>query len=151
MECFNKYSDCIDVRTGNQKCKYYEDSYQYCYFSIENVAWWWWLILAVIIIMFISFITCCVCCCQKKKVKYQKIVEIKVPSQEQQSFQVPAQNVQAYQQYQQYQNVQNVQPVMPQMYIPQPVYQQIPTVPNYGYGVQQQRIQYPRDPMQIIQ
>ncbi|CAL6050738.1 Hypothetical_protein [Hexamita inflata] len=152
MECFSKYSDCIDVRTGNQECKYYEDLYMYCYFSVENVAWWWWLILAVIIIMFISFITCCVCCCcQKKKVKYQKIVEIKVPSQEQQSFQVPAQNVQPYQQYQ---NVQNIQPVMPQMYIPQPIYQPMPTgIPNYNYqyGAQQQNVPYPMVPiLQII-
>ncbi|CAL6029416.1 Hypothetical_protein [Hexamita inflata] len=150
MECFDYYLDCLYAKNDGHECKcqFYEDLQKYCYLSVENVAWWWWLILAIIIIMFISFITCCVCCCcQKHRVKFQKIVEIKVPTQEQQSFQVPVQNVQAYQPYQQYQNV---QPVMPQMYIPQPVYQPMPTgIPsyNYQYGAQQQNVPYQAIPM----
>ncbi|CAL6100643.1 Hypothetical_protein [Hexamita inflata] len=155
MECYDYYWDCLYAKNDGYECQFYDDLEKYCFFSVENIAWWWWLVLAGAIVMLISFITCCVCCCcKKKKVKYQKIVEIKVPSQEQQSYQVPAQNVQAYQPYQQYQNVQNVQPVMPQMYIPQPVYQPMPTgIPNYNYqyGAQQQNVPYPKVPiLQII-
>ncbi|CAL6050758.1 Hypothetical_protein [Hexamita inflata] len=147
MECFSKYSDCIDVRTGNQECKYYEDLYMYCYFSVKNVAWCVWLILAVIIIMFISFITCCVCCCcQKKRAQYQRIVEVKCLSEEQEHL-LPVQNAQACKQYQQ---VQNFQQLIPPMFVPQPVYQQMPTgIPNYNYqyGVQQQSVPHHTVPM----
>ncbi|CAL6029410.1 Hypothetical_protein [Hexamita inflata] len=128
MECYDYYWDCLYAKNDGYECKFYDDLYKYCYFSVENIAWWWWLILAIIIIMFISFITCCVCCCCKKhKVKFQKIVDVKVPTQEQeQMYQVP---------------VQNVQPVMPQMYIPQPVYQQMPTgVQNQQYGIDYQNV-----------
>ncbi|CAL6029445.1 Hypothetical_protein [Hexamita inflata] len=120
MDCFDSYMECVyyAYSKDGDECEYYEDFEQYCFFSVENIAWWWWLILAVGIVMLISFIACCVCCCCKKKVKYQKIVEVQVPKPVEQ--QIPVQ-------YQQ-----NVQPVMPQMYIPQPVYQPMPMVPQYN-------------------
>ncbi|CAL6114289.1 Hypothetical_protein [Hexamita inflata] len=141
MECFKGQWDCVTARGGNQECKYYEDLYMYCYFSVENVAWWVWLIIAAGILLLVSFIACCVCCCRKKKrAKYQKIVEVKGLSAEQE-YLLPVQNIQAYKQYQQ---------VIPQTFVPQPVYQQMPTgAPsyNYQYGVQQQNVPYQAVPM----
>ncbi|CAL6052988.1 Hypothetical_protein [Hexamita inflata] len=148
MECYDYYWDCLYAKNG-QECQYYDNLEKYCFFSVDNVAWWLWLIVAGAIVMLISFITCCVCCCCKKQqVKYHNIVEIQNPMQEEEKYKVPVQNVQAYQHYQ---NMLNIPPVMPQMYIPQPIYQQMRSqIPNYNYEVQNLNV-YPKVPMlQII-
>ncbi|CAL6050726.1 Hypothetical_protein [Hexamita inflata] len=146
MECFKGQWDCVTARGGNQECKYYEDLYMYCYFSVKNVAWWVWLVLAAGILLLVSFVACCVCCCRKKRAKYQRIVEVKCLSEEQEHM-LPVQNTQAYKPYQ---LVHNAQPVMPHMFVQQPIYQQMPTgVSNcgYQYGGQQLNVTYQRDPL----
>ncbi|CAL6050718.1 Hypothetical_protein [Hexamita inflata] len=135
MECFKGQWDCVTARGGNQECKYYEDLYMYCYFSVKNVAWWVWLVLAAGILLLVFFVACCVCCCRKKRAKYQRIVEVKCLSEEQEHM-LPVQNAQACKQYQQ---------VIPPTFVPQPVYQPMSTgAPsyNYQYGVEQQNVQY---------
>ncbi|CAL6045629.1 Hypothetical_protein [Hexamita inflata] len=124
MDCFDSYIECVYYAASKDgsDCEFSDGLYQWCYFSVENIAWWVWLLISIGIVSVISSIACCICCCCKKKVKYQKIVEVNVPSMEQQ---IPVQYVHPQPVYQSVQNV----PQFNAPYQPASFYQ-VPTLPQ---------------------